>query len=273
MSVNSTAARTRSTIGGGVSIPTNSRIAPRTAGCSSISGRRSLPPGKSRISARGMSEARYSRASRSRSLAMSSVGALTAGNVPRTSVCRQISSSSTATSGVAVCRPRRATGRRSDAGYRLGSRRSWLVPPGLVLGGPPHLDGRAHVAIEELVGLTPRIVRRHGRSRRRVPPEQRVHAIGRGGGEQDVGSAALQRPPSTGRSEPTASRIVRRSVTRVSRLGGRTSRLEAPVPRRSCRISLENEARPRNHSAYGRACQMASTLPSHSNCHAMSIGP
>ena len=66
------------------------------------------------------------------------------------------------------------------------------------------------------------------------------------------GAPPSSAPPRTGRSEPTTSKTVVRSATRVSRLGGSTLQLEAPVPRRSCKIRRENDARPRNHSADGR---------------------
>jgi len=52
----------------------------------------------------------------------------------------------------------------------------------------------------------------------------------------------------------------RQSETRVSRFGGFTFLLDAPVPRRSCRINRERPASPRNHADHLGICQTMSTL-------------
>jgi hypothetical protein len=49
------------------------------------------------------------------------------------------------------------------------------------------------------------------------------------------------KPASTGRSDPTASRMRRRSAARVSRFGGGTFLLDGPVPRRSWSIRRAKE--------------------------------
>ena len=124
----------------------------------------------------------------------------------------------------------------------------------------------------------PRSHRRHSRApRSSAAPDTTRRGSGRARGTWRRTRRWARRPriapPRTGRSEPTASSTADRSATRVSRLGGSTLRLDAPVPRRSCRISRENVASPRNHPAYGRYSQMVSTFPNQSNCQTMSMGP
>ena len=56
----------------------------------------------------------------------------------------------------------------------------------------PEIDGRGCGSRDEVLARTEGIVRRQGRPRRRVPPEEGVDALGEGGREQDVGRATFE---------------------------------------------------------------------------------
>ena len=65
----------------------------------------------------------------------------------------------------------------------------------------------------------------------------------------------------TGATDPTSPSTANRSAARVSRFGGGTFRLDAPVPRRSCKIKRENPARPTRIGPQSGSSQIKSTFP------------
>ncbi len=58
--------------------------------------------------------------------------------------------------------------------------------------GAPEIDGRGRGSRDEVLARTEWIVRRPGRPRRRVPPDEGVDALGERGREQDVGRATFE---------------------------------------------------------------------------------
>ncbi len=149
---------------------------------------------------------------------------------------------------------------RHEGGVRV---RHHVAPRGLILDERSTVRERAPQLDVAELGFhvrrcsAPGIVGSPGEPGVRFEPHHRVHSLRSGRREQGVRSAGLEDARrGSGRSDPTASSTISRSETLVSRLGSATFRLDSPMPRRSWRISRENEATSSNQSLASGSFQL-----------------
>ena len=167
-------------------------------------------------------------------------GTRIAGSSGRTSTSSIIRSSARAAVGVAAkrCASPPCTPRRLVAGHRRRHRREVTAVTPLALEPIERIVHRVAAPVAPDEAASPVIA---GEA---APQQQPQRALGVGGREQQAHRAALRRPRSAARSDPTASITARTSSIRCSSVGRRSSgtRSDRPVPRLSNRISRQNDA-------------------------------